>query len=530
MNEIYTQFISILYGIWRKRKIALAVAWGVSIVGWLFISQIPNIYQSKARLHFDTNTVLTPLMSDLIVNNNIFNQIISMRETLLSSDNVEKVIMGTNIKNLVSSNGELTEGQLNLLVNEISRGFLIEPESSTIFSMSYTHSDPILAHGVVQGFLDAFMDGQLVDSSGELTGALIFIEQQLIDQENKLEVAEGRRSTFVQDNMSFLSSTGQTYYQNLNTARQEVADVELLINELESQKQQIINYRNELPPFVSSFGTGPLSGAQKVTIETRIATMVTQMDELYVKGYKEQHPDVVILQNQIDSLQEKLVEEKEQLAVAMNNGDTAALSTMDGLRPNPLFDQLSIKLLDVEGEIAKLEARRIQKISIVNNLLSLSKRVPEVEAEEARLNRDYEIILENYNLLLGKREEARMSQVLEDTSQGVDYSILEPAQIPFSPFSPNRLFLIIVSVGTGIVAGCGVAFILNQFQNTFSSEQRLRDVFNLPVLGSVSAILSNQDEAFRKRNIIASSFMFGSLFAASVFVYMFLEQINSSVV
>lgn len=338
MNEIYTQFISILYGIWRNRKIALVIAWAVSIVGWLYISQIPNQYQSKARLHFDTNTVLTPLMSDLTINNNIYNQIVSMRETLLSSDNVKKVIMGTNIINLVSSNGELTEGQLNLLVREISGRFLIQPESSTIFSMSYTHRDPILAHGVVQGFLDAFMGGQLVDSSSELTGALLFIERQLLDQEAKLEEAEGRRSSFVQDNMSFLSSTGQTYYQNLNTARQEVADVELLINELESQKQQIIDYRNELPPFVSSFGTGPLSGAQKVTIETRIANMVTQLDELYVRGYKDQHPDVVILQNQIDSLQEKLVEEKEQLAVAMNNGDTAALSTMDGLRPNPLFE------------------------------------------------------------------------------------------------------------------------------------------------------------------------------------------------
>ncbi|MCB2092125.1 MAG: hypothetical protein KDF58_11800, partial [Alphaproteobacteria bacterium] len=254
MNEIYTQFISILYGIWRNRKVALAIAWGVSILGWLYISQIPNQYESKARLHFDSDRVLTPLMSDLTVNNNIYNQILGMRETLLGLDNVKKVILGTNIKNLVSPTGELTDEQLNGLVREIANNFKIEPESTTLFSMAYASENPVFAHGVVQGFLDAFMGGQLIDSSGELSGAMSFIEKQLSDLEVKLEAAEKRRSEFEQANMSFLSTSGQSYMQNLSAARQEVTDVQLQIDELKSQKDQIIQYRDELPPFVSSFG------------------------------------------------------------------------------------------------------------------------------------------------------------------------------------------------------------------------------------------------------------------------------------
>ncbi len=530
MNEVYTQFISILYGIWRNRKVALAVAWGVSILGWLYISQIPNTYESKTRLHFDADTVLSPLMSDLTVNSDIYNRILSLRETLLSLENVENTIRNTNIKNIISPNRELTQEDMAFWVSEISGDFLIEPESTTLFSMSYSHENPTIAYGVVQGFLDAFMGGQFIDSSQELTGALAFIERQLVDQEAKLEAAEKRRSEFVQANMNFLSSTGQTYFEQLSAAREEVATVQLEIEELESQRQQIINYRDELPPFVAAYGVGPITGAQRVTIETRIASMVTQLDELYVSGKKDQHPDVVIIKDQIRALEEQLAAEKQELNRAMTEGDTSALSNMDGLRPNPLFDQLSIRLVDAESEIARLEARKMQREAVVNNLLSLSQRVPEVEAEEARLNRDYEILLENYNVLLTKREEARMTQVLGDTSQGIDYSLLEPPVMPTSPASPNRLFLIVLSMFVGIIAGCGVAFIMNQFHNTFSSEQRLRDVFNLPVLGSVSAILSKQDEALRKRNLIASSAMFGGLFVASLFVYIILEQMNSSIV
>ncbi|MBL4601213.1 MAG: hypothetical protein JKY84_00565 [Emcibacteraceae bacterium] len=530
MNEIYTQFISILYGIWRNRKVALTVAWSISILGWLYISQIPNQFEARAKLHFDTDRILTPLMSGLTLDNNIYNQILGLRETLLGQETIEAVINGTNIKNLINPTGELTEAEMVYWRNKIARKFLILPETTNLFVFIYSDENPIIAHGVVQGFLDAFMEGQLVDSSVELSGALTFIEDQLSDQETKLEDAEKKRSEFIQKNMSFLSTNGQTYFQNLTIARQEVVDVELLINEFNSQKQQMIDYREELPPFVSSFGIGPLSGAQRVTIETRIASMVTQLDELFVQGQKERHPDVIILRNQIKALEDKLTVEKENLAKAMNDGDTSALSSMNGLRPNPLFDQLSIKLIDVEGEIAKLNARKIQKNEVVNRLLTLSQRVPEVEAEESRLNRDYQILLDNYNLLLGKREETRMSQVLENTSKGINFSLIEPATIPREPSSPNRLFFVIISMVAGILAGAGLAFIMNQFHNTFSSEQRLRDLFKFPVLGSVSAILSKQDEVLRKRNMIVSSVMFGGLFVASVFVYLILEQINSSVV
>lgn len=396
--------------------------------------------------------------------------------------------------------------------------------------MSFESEDPVLAHGVVQGFLDAFMGGKLVDSTDELSGALAFIEEQIADQESKLQAAEQRRSEFIQANMSFLSSTGQTYFQNLNNAKQEAAAVMLQIEEFNNQKQQIITYREQLPPFVSSFGVGPMSGVQRVTIETRIASMVTQLDELYVRGYKDQHPDVVILNDQIKALREKLITEKEDLARAMNDGDTSSLSSMEGLRPNPLFDQLSVKLIDVDGEIAKLQARQLQKNSEVDRLLGLSQRVPEVEAQEARLNRDYGTILENYNSLLDKREETKMSQVLEDKAQSVVYNLLEPATVPTSPASPNRLLFVIIGMAAGIGAGCGVAFFMSQFHNTFSSEDRLREVFNLPVLGSVSAILSKQDQVLVRRNMITSSALFGGLFVASLFVYIILEQMNSSVV
>lgn len=530
MNEIYVQFMSIFYGIWRNRVIALIVAWFVAVVGWIFISQIPNIYESRAELHFDTDRVLTPLMSDLTLDNTIYSQVITMRETLFGRENVEKVINETNIKNLINPSGSMTEAELALMVGRINENFYIEPLSDTLFSMSFISEDPILAHGVVQGFLDAFMGGHLVDNASELSGAVTFIEEQLLDQEQKLQEAEQKRANFVQNNMSFLSSTGQTYYQSLNTAREDVLAVDLELEELNSQRQQIIDYRDNLPPFVTSVTQSAILGDQRVTVQTRISSMVSQLDELYIRGYKQQHPDVVILKAQITALEGQLVEENIAKEQALVDRNSEALSNMEGLVPNPLLNDLSIKLLDVEGEIARLIARKVQKETVVTNLLSLANRVPEVEAEEARLNRDYEVLLGNYNSLLSKREEARMSQVLGSQSQGIVYSLITPAEIPREPISPLRHVLVITSVLVGLIIGALVALIMSTLKSTFSTEQRLRDVFNLPVLGSVSVILTAKQRKSQRNNVIATGTLFGGLIVASMFVYVALESLNSNIV
>jgi len=62
MNEVYQQLISILYGVWRKRIIAISVAWVICVVGWVFVAQVPNKYESEARIHVDAETFLKPLL------------------------------------------------------------------------------------------------------------------------------------------------------------------------------------------------------------------------------------------------------------------------------------------------------------------------------------------------------------------------------------------------------------------------------------------------------------------------------------
>ena len=58
MAGLYDELLVLLHGIWSRRWVALAVAWGVCMLGWLGVALIPNAYQSKARVYVNTQSLL----------------------------------------------------------------------------------------------------------------------------------------------------------------------------------------------------------------------------------------------------------------------------------------------------------------------------------------------------------------------------------------------------------------------------------------------------------------------------------------
>jgi len=116
--------------------------------------------------------------------------------------------------------------------------------------------------------------------------------------------------------------------------------------------------------------------------------------------------------------------------------------------------------------------------------------LPQIEAEVAALNRDYEVNRQQYEQLLARRESARLSQEAEKARQGVRFRVVDPPRMPNKPSGPKRLLLTILVLGAGLGAGVGLAFLLSQLWPTFDSRRSLMEGTNLPVLGSVSMVLS----------------------------------------
>jgi polysaccharide chain length determinant protein (PEP-CTERM system associated) len=168
----------------------------------------------------------------------------------------------------------------------------------------------------------------------------------------------------------------------------------------------------------------------------------------------------------------------------------------------------------METLIAGLQGRVDQHRRTVEQLESMAQRVPEVEAELARLNRDYETIKANYEKLLQRRESARLAQELESKTDGVQIRVIDPPQVPKLPSSPNRLLFLSGVLIVGLGAGIGVAFLMSQLHTTYATVQRLRENFVFPVLGSISAIMTEEEQRLHRRNLMAFGIGIVGLFGA----------------
>ena len=525
MNEVYQQLISILYGVWRKRIIAISTAWVICVIGWVFVAQIPNRYESEARIHVDAETFLKPLLGRMAVQNNIYNQVAMMRQTLISRPNIEKVIRMTDQDLLINGDEEM-EAKINEIMGDVN----IAIQATNLFSITYTHEDPAIAKNVVQSLLNIFMEDNLGQNRKDLTSAVRFIEDQIREYEEQLEISEQRAMEFRQKNMAFLSD--KSYFEKLQISLAETKMVEQALVEYKNRRKRLSENLKSIPSFIPSTGMGPSTrgnsnGSQASALQNRINLMESRLDELYAKGYKDQHPDVRIALNQIASLKEK--HEKEQAAFnkAIEDNDTKALQASGGVMPNPVYDQLSVRLFDLDGEIASLQSRLKSRQEVTKQLQSMAHRIPEVEAELSRLNRDYEVVKKNYNEMLAKRESAKISSDLETNTDRVRFRVIDPPQEAREPSSPNRILFVFGVLVAGLGGGVFVAFVLSQMHSTYSTEQKLRDTFPYPVLGCISILRSSEELLLKKKKLIMFSIMMAGLFVSSISVYVVMMYMHS---
>jgi len=139
--------------------------------------------------------------------------------------------------------------------------------------------------------------------------------------------------------------------------------------------------------------------------------------------------------------------------------------------------------------------------------------VPEVEAELARLNRDYDVTREKYLELVQRRETATLSEQADRTGT-VKFEVIEPPSAPLDPVSPNRPRLLLVVLFAGLAVGAGIAWLLNQLKPVFHTARSLAEITGLPVLGAVSRTWLDRHRQRRRMELLKFSAAALLLFAA----------------
>ncbi|MBV9345357.1 MAG: chain length-determining protein, partial [Gammaproteobacteria bacterium] len=144
-------------------------------------------------------------------------------------------------------------------------------------------------------------------------------------------------------------------------------------------------------------------------------------------------------------------------------------------------------------QVADREAR-------IESLKKMMNTAPGVEAEYARLNRDYDVTRGQYQALVERLNRAKLSDKA-DTNGVARFEVVDPPTGGDHPVSPDRARLILTVLAGALVAGLAVAYFLHQLRPVFTSARQLTELTQLPVLGSISMTWLERHKAQGRRAI-----------------------------
>jgi uncharacterized protein involved in exopolysaccharide biosynthesis len=110
----------------------------------------------------------------------------------------------------------------------------------------------------------------------------------------------------------------------------------------------------------------------------------TELDVLRRK-YTDDHPDVTGTRRIIEQLEQQRKQEIQALAKdSQRPGEPASADR------NPVYQQLKVALASAEANVASLRSTLASQEAQMTRLVSSARLVPQVDAEFAQLNRDYD--------------------------------------------------------------------------------------------------------------------------------------------
>jgi polysaccharide chain length determinant protein (PEP-CTERM system associated) len=486
MADIIAVILTFLKAIGKYRWHAVVISWIVAVLGWTVVFNLPPDYQASARVYVDTQSILKPLLSGMTSLPNLDQQVMFMRRTLISRPNVERVMRMVDL-DVKAKTPKDHEQLVDELMSQIK---IAGTERDDIYTITYNNPNPKLGKDVVASLLAIFLEGSFSGKKQDSEKAVQFIDDQIKSYEEKLATAENALKEFKLRHLGLLPTQG-------SDSSTRLAETNELLNQAKLELAEAEQARNAIKRQIA--GDEPVAlAAESVEadadpeIDGRIAVVNKNLDALRLQ-YTDAHPDIVANKRLLAELQAR---KKEEAKKRKRSADP-------GASYSPMLQQLNVQLSVAEARVASLRARVDTYAGRVGSMRSQITGAPEIEAQLAQLNRDYQVNRDNYQKLVERRESAKLSGDLSSATDMLNFRVIDPPTVPLTPAGPNRLRLFSIVFGAALAAGLATALLLSQVRPTFLSQSSLREVAGVPILGSVSMNWTDAQTVRRTRRLWA---------------------------
>ncbi len=456
----------------KRRKLwimfpALAVMMMTAIVAW----RLPNTYRCQTTILIDPQKVPESYVKAASTEG-----IADRLSTIL-----EQVTAPAELKNLIDTMGLYPDLKKRVGEQEVIRSMQqaigVEPVTAfgtqlSAFRITFKGKNPVEVAQVTNQIASMFIGQNLKAREQQSYGTADFLQSELEKTSKELQDKEAElaaiRSRYIQD----LPESQQFHIQESESLRAQLRAVEEHISNDQQQKIYLQSVMTASSPTVDmDIGSANSTYASQVdALKTKLATLTTK--------YGPAHPDVRRVQSELDELQSKQGSAPAAEAVPVRSGRKPY---------NPVLES-QITKLDQDMEDQKKRAVGLQKE--IDFHVSKIESVPIFQQKTAGITRDYDALKARYTQLLDKKLVADTASAMESRQKGERFVILDPAQLPEKPYSPNRPLLaaagLIGGLMVGIAFAAGAEFTDESIHDSLDAERILK----IPVLTGVPEILT----------------------------------------
>ena len=445
----------------------------------------------------------------------------SLKDTVLAPDRLTaalkapdapKALKGADIGDAIdtiTSNTKVKTVRVPVLDPDSGR----EREIVSAFTVGFTSHDPDTAHSVAAWLTKDFLRASR-DMLGERArSSASFYTAEADGYAKQISELESKLADFKAKNFGQLPELADV---NMNVMDRNERD-------LDNVEQTINNLRQNRMFYASQLEQAKANGTD--------ATVLQQLQSEYARKqaiYDPDHPDLISLRRQIDSLQRggpaisdmTLQQQLEaQKAILSETRQRYSADHPDVKRVQRTIDELQARIArgekadstvpasasvmsiraqmnGIDTQIAGLEARGRELRGKTDVLLKRVQSTPQVEREYKQLTRDLDLAHTKYDELLKSRMASELTAAAIAGGRSDEIRVVTPAAVPSEPAKPTRPLIAAVGIVLALILGLAAVVLTEAMDQTVRGSRDVKRVLSVAPLAVIPQI---QDAASLRR-------------------------------
>jgi polysaccharide chain length determinant protein (PEP-CTERM system associated) len=482
----------------RRRKVILIPILLAPLAGFLVSYAFSPKYTSQALVLVEVQSVPEGYVKP-VVTEDLTQRIATMQQQVLSRNRLQPMVerLGL-VKNGKSLDDVVGTIQANIDVEPVQPGVSSSsssgssstkkkpgPNSSSNivgFDVNFTADNPRDAQLICNELTSMFLEENLKAREQVAQNTTDFLSRQVEEAKHDLDGQDSKLASFKKQYLGQLPGDEDTNLKILMGLNSQLDSNTQTLNRAQQDK----TYSESLLAQDVAMWKASQSADNPQSIEQQLTKLQTLLVELQAR-YTDDYPDVAKTKRDIAQLRKKL---KEINSAAVQNGD--ATEKANANEP-PEIRQLRVQIHQYTNIItqATREQKRLQDaINLYQGRVALS---PAVEEQFKVLTRDYETARKSYDDLLAKKGQSEVQADMERHQQGEQMRLLNAAGAADSPSFPVRWMFAAGGLGMGLVAGLGLAFLLEFQDKSIRDEKDVLAALELPMLVAVPWVEADED-------------------------------------